>query len=216
MNIFSNNEQQSIANLTESILFNITVNNNNNLISLENNNLTLVCQYFNETTKELSSDGVFVNRIININNNETIIECGTSHLTDFVIVKTSTTKKNIIPVVSSGNSGNNPPREISGKKTVIYSPKSLGYKLYLFTKENELYYLKPKLNNKQEIGKVNNDWNLPYLSIYPANKFDVILNSNYCLDGIESNEIKRMIDLLFKQIKVAIDNPFVDITIYLQ
>ncbi|KAL9658115.1 hypothetical protein ABK040_013028 [Willaertia magna] len=133
MNIFSNNEQQSIANLTESILFNITVNNNN-LISLENNNLTLVCQYFNETTKELSSEGVFVNRIININNNETIIECGTSHLTDFVIVKTSTTKKNIIPVVSSGNSGNNPPREISGKKTVVNQSSSIiNYYCWLFT-----------------------------------------------------------------------------------
>ncbi|KAL9658103.1 hypothetical protein ABK040_013016 [Willaertia magna] len=131
MNIFSNNEQQSIANLTESILFNITVNNN--LISLENNNLTLVCKYYNETTKELSSDGVFVNRIININNNETIIECGTSHLTDFVIVKTSTTKKNIIPVVSSGNSGNNPPREISGKKTVVNQSSTIINYHWLFT-----------------------------------------------------------------------------------
>ncbi|KAL9646033.1 hypothetical protein ABK040_015799 [Willaertia magna] len=131
MNIFSNDQQQSIANLTESILFNITINNNQ---LLENDNLTFICQYYNETTKELSSDGVFVNRIINNGNgDETIIECGTSHLTDFVIVKTSTTKKNIIPVVSNNNGNNNPPREISGKKTVVNQSSFIANSYYLLS-----------------------------------------------------------------------------------
>ncbi|KAL9654517.1 hypothetical protein ABK040_006582 [Willaertia magna] len=130
MNIFSNDQQQSIANLTESILFNITVNNQ----LLENDNLTFICQYYNETTKELSSDGVFVNRIINNgNSDETIIECRTSHLTDFVIVKTSTTKKNIIPVVSNNNGNNNPPREISGKKTVVNQSSFITNSYYLLS-----------------------------------------------------------------------------------
>ncbi|KAL9652183.1 hypothetical protein ABK040_013952 [Willaertia magna] len=115
MNIFSNDQQLLISNLTDTILFNLTVSNG---IILENENLTFICQYFNESTKQLSSEGVEAKRIITLGN-ETIVECSTSHLTDFVIAKTTSLNKKIIPVQSS-----NPPRNISPKKTPLISYSS--------------------------------------------------------------------------------------------
>ncbi|KAL9645869.1 hypothetical protein ABK040_003599 [Willaertia magna] len=92
MNLFNNENYLNVANLTENILFNITLN------QLLNDNFTFNCQYLNEFTKELSSDGMNVSRIIvNEFKNETIVECSTNHLTDFVIIKTSKTNKQIIP-----------------------------------------------------------------------------------------------------------------------
>ncbi|KAL9641463.1 hypothetical protein ABK040_013388 [Willaertia magna] len=111
-NFFSNNQQQHVGGLTENILFNITVNE----VLLESNNLTFVCQYYDEKSKQLSSDGVSVNRIIN-NEKETIVECSTNHLTDFVIVKSSNVNKNIIPTVS-------------GKKTMVNVTSTRGTNYY--------------------------------------------------------------------------------------